>query len=124
MPIRPRVLGVGRHQSLLDSEDEVVCGVECRRGERRIGTAEADLQRADRFAQLLWYLDVVVEAEPLDVIEQAIGLRHQGPASLLDLIAVHPRDGCGGHREHHKRLTRLVKYRFTSRQLVQGAWAP
>jgi hypothetical protein len=123
MPVRPRVFGVGRHQSLLDREDEVVRGVEGRWGERRVGAAEADLKRADRFVQLLGYLDVVVEAEPLDVVEQAIGLRHQGPAPLLDLIAVNPRDGCSGHREHHRRRAALVKYRFTSRQLVQGARA-
>jgi len=43
MPVRPRVFGVGRHQSLLDREDEVVRGVEGRWGERRVGAAEADL---------------------------------------------------------------------------------
>ncbi len=53
VPVRPRMLWVGRHQSLLHGEDQVVCGVEGRRGESRIGAAEANLQRADRFAQLL-----------------------------------------------------------------------
>ena len=90
MPVRPRVLRICRHQSLLDCEHEVVRGVEGRWGERRIGAAETDLQRADRIAQMLRYRDVVVEAEPLYIIEQAIGLGHQGPPSLLDLIAVDP----------------------------------
>src|SRR5258706_2200188 len=91
VPVRPRMLWVGRHQALLYDEDQIVCGVERRRGERRIGAAEADLQRADRFAQLRRCLDVVVEAEPLDVLEQAIRLRHQCAATLLDLIAVDSR---------------------------------
>jgi len=89
VPVRPRMLWVGRHQSLLNGKDQVMRGVEGRRGERRIGAAEACLQQADPFTQQVRYLDVVVE--------KAIGLRHERAAPLLNLIAIHSRDGCSGH---------------------------
>jgi len=35
------------------------------------------VQRADRFTQALRHLNLVVETEPLDVVEQTVGLRHE-----------------------------------------------
>src|SRR5258708_30667843 len=53
VPVPPRMLGVGRHQSLLYDEDQIVCGMEGRRGEWRNAPAQADLQPAHLFAQML-----------------------------------------------------------------------
>jgi len=72
MPVRARMLGIGGHQSLLHGENEVVRGVEGWRGERRISATEADLQRVDRIAQALRHLDLVIETEPLDVVQQRV----------------------------------------------------
>jgi hypothetical protein len=72
MPIRPRVHWVGRHQPLLHRKDEIVRGMQRGRRRRGVGTAETSLQRANRIAQLPGNFDVIVETEPLHVVEQTV----------------------------------------------------
>ena len=67
--IRSRIVGVGGHQSLLDGENEVVCGVQRGRRQRRIVTPKSKLEGANRLAQWLRRLGVVVEAKRLNVIK-------------------------------------------------------
>jgi len=64
------VLWVRGHQPLLNGENEIVCGMQGRGWQRRIGSTQADLQRADCFAKLLRHLDVVVEPQPLHIVEE------------------------------------------------------
>jgi len=49
--IGPRVVGIGSHQSLLNGEDQIVCGMQCGRGQRWIVASKPDLQGSDRLAQ-------------------------------------------------------------------------
>jgi len=91
------VLRTGRHQTLLYSEDEIVRGVQCGRRQRRVGAAETDLQGANRLAQLLGNFTLIVETQPLDIVEQTVGLRHQRPTSHFDGVVSGSRDGCSGH---------------------------
>jgi hypothetical protein len=87
VPIGPRVLRVRRHQSLLDGENEVVRRVQGCGRQWRVGPAQADLQRADGFAKVLRRLDVVVEPQPLDIVQERIGLCHQRSTLVFDFIA-------------------------------------
>ena len=73
--IWPRVVRIGRHQSLLDGEDEVVRGMQCGRRHGWIVPPQPDLQGADRLAQRLRSLGVVAEKEGLDVVKETVGLR-------------------------------------------------
>jgi hypothetical protein len=69
MAIRTRVVWVGRHESLLDGEDKVVSRAEGGRGHWRIVTSETNLQGADRLAQRLGRLGVIVETQRLDIVQ-------------------------------------------------------
>jgi hypothetical protein len=91
------MLRISRHQTLLHREDEIVRGVQRGRRQRRVGAAETDLQGANRLAQRLGNFTLIVEAQPLDVVEQAVGLRHQRPTSNFDAILISSRNGCSGH---------------------------
>jgi hypothetical protein len=64
------MLRIGRHQTLLHREDEIVRGMERGRRQRRVGAAEADLEGANRVAQLLGNSGLIVETQPLNVVEQ------------------------------------------------------
>jgi hypothetical protein len=64
------MLRIGRHQTLLHREDEIVRGMERGRRQRRVGAAEADLEGANRVAQLLGKSGLIVETQPLNVVEQ------------------------------------------------------
>jgi len=70
--IRTRVIGIGGHQPLLHREHEIVRGVKSRRRQRRICSPEPELERTDRFAQLLGSIDLVIKPKALDVIEQRV----------------------------------------------------
>ena len=69
VPIWPRVVWVGRHQSLLDGKDEVVGGVQCGRGQRGIVAPKSKLESANGVAKYLRCLRVVVKAKRLDVVK-------------------------------------------------------
>jgi len=116
------VLWVGGHQSLLHREDEVVRGMQRGRGHLWIGAPQANVEGSDRLAQSLRYFGLVFEPEPLDIVEQGVRLCHQRPPPLLRGLVVSFRNGGGSHlQQHHNRDQKFVKYRFTSRQLLQRA---
>jgi hypothetical protein len=119
MAIGPRMLGVGGHQPLLNSKDEVVRGVKSGWRHRRVGSAEANLQRSNRLAERLRDVETVIEPESLYVIQQRVRLRHQRSTPLFGSVVIGSLNGRGGHWQHHKQRWRLVKYRFTSKQLLR-----
>jgi oligoribonuclease NrnB/cAMP/cGMP phosphodiesterase (DHH superfamily) len=62
------MVGVGRHQSLLDCEHEIMSGLKGGRGHRWIAPAESQVQRMNRFAEAKWGFDLIVKAQGLDVV--------------------------------------------------------
>jgi len=91
------MLRIGRHQTLLHREDKIVRGMQRGRRQRRVGAAEADLKGANRVAQLLGNSSLIFETQPLDVVEQTVGVRHQRPTSHLDGVLIRSRNGCSRH---------------------------
>ena len=96
-PASPRYVRVRSHQPLLNREHQVVGGVKGRRRERRIGASEPELKQPDRLSQRIRSVLGVGQSQRLDLVEQAIRLVHQGPASRLRTLLV---DGVDGYRGH------------------------
>jgi hypothetical protein len=86
---RPGVFRVGRHQALLDGEDQLLSRIERGRRNRRIAAPEADLQRPDRFSQSKRGFGLVVQAQSFEVVEQEVGLREQDPSLGLRRHGLH-----------------------------------
>jgi hypothetical protein len=63
------VVWVGRHQSLLDGEDKIVSRAQGGWRHWRIVASETNLQGADRLAQRLRRLGVIVETQRLDIVK-------------------------------------------------------
>jgi hypothetical protein len=68
MSIGSRVVGVGGHQPLLDSEHEVVSCMKGCSGHRWIAPSDAQLQSADCLTQRRRRFGLVVQAECLDIV--------------------------------------------------------
>lgn len=72
VPVGPRVIRVGGHETLLYGEDQVVrCGKRGRR-HRWVPPPEPDLQRPYRLAQVGWRLGLIGQTQRFDVFEQAV----------------------------------------------------
>lgn len=72
VPVRPGMVRVGGHDSLLHREDEVVSGGERGGRDGRIAPPEPDLKRADRLTQRGRRLARVAEPQRLDLLQQKV----------------------------------------------------